>query len=158
MDPFTVDEETEDDEETEGEAEDYIPVEGSTRVSQNGAVTSDQAISVNGGSGEVLALRVSAEGFQEGGGEMRRVEGGEISAMGSSSSSNGGETQEGSDGWVQDQIDGLCCPICMEAWTSGGEHQVWLVYLLLFTLYSSDISRVNEAKLRDSNFCTIFNQ
>ncbi|KAL6337278.1 hypothetical protein AAG906_036592 [Vitis piasezkii] len=124
MDPFTVDEETEDDEETEGEAEDYIPLEGSTRVSQNGAVTSDQAISVNGGSGEVLALRVSDEGFQEGGGEMRRVEGGEISAMGSSSSSNGGETQEGSDGWVQDQIDGLCCPICMEAWTSGGEHQV----------------------------------
>nr|CAN79143.1 hypothetical protein VITISV_040461 [Vitis vinifera] len=105
MDPFTVDEETEDDEETEGEAEDYIPVEGSTRVSQNGAVTSDQAISVNGGSDAVLALRVSDERFQEGGGEMRRVEGGEISAMGSSSSSNGGETQEGSDGWVQDQID-----------------------------------------------------
>ncbi|RVX11898.1 hypothetical protein CK203_009350 [Vitis vinifera] len=116
MDPFTVDEETEDDEETEGEAEDYIPVEGSTRVSQNGAVTSDQAISVNGGSGEVLALRVSDEGFQEGGGEMRRVEGGEISAMGSSSSSNGGETQEGQTGGFR--IKSMVC-VALFAWKLG---------------------------------------
>lgn len=25
------------------------------------------------------------------------------------------------------EIDGLCCPICMEPWTSEGVHQVWLV-------------------------------
>ena len=116
MDLLTVDEET------EGEDEDYVPVERSTRVSQNGAVTSDQAISVDGSSDEMLAHRVTEEGFQEGGGERRRVEGGEVS-----SSSNGGKTKEGSGGWGEDQIDGMCCPICMEAWTSGGEHQVWFV-------------------------------
>lgn len=26
------------------------------------------------------------------------------------------------------EIDGLCCPICMEPWTSQGVHQVWLVF------------------------------
>lgn len=125
-----------DHEETQGEDEDYTPVEGSTRVSQNGAVTSDQAISVNGSSDEMLAHQVTDEGFPEGGGERRRVEGGEISAMPSTSSSNGGETKEGSGGWVDDQIDGMYCPICMDAWTSGGEHQVWLVCLRFFTLHS----------------------
>lgn len=31
------------------------------------------------------------------------------------------ESQE----WRSSEIEGLFCPICMEAWTNGGNHQVW---------------------------------
>lgn len=33
-------------------------------------------------------------------------------------------------------IDGLCCPICMEPWTSEGVHQVWLVLSVSFVPHS----------------------
>lgn len=34
----------------------------------------------------------------------------------------------GSQEWSRSEIEGLFCPICMEAWTNGGNHQVWYVY------------------------------
>lgn len=43
---------------------------------------------------------------------------------------NGVETascssKENEGGWNRSEIDGLFCPICMEAWSNGGDHQVW---------------------------------
>ena len=43
---------------------------------------------------------------------------------------NGVETascssEENEGGWNRSEIDGLFCPICMEAWSNGGDHQVW---------------------------------
>lgn len=37
------------------------------------------------------------------------------------------------------EIDGLYCPICMEAWTSGGQHQIWYPLSLSFYPHSSFI-------------------
>ncbi|PPR92466.1 hypothetical protein GOBAR_AA28203 [Gossypium barbadense] len=41
--------------------------------------------------------------------------------------SNAGESGENSQGneWNRGDIDGLFCPICMEAWTTTGDHHVW---------------------------------
>lgn len=44
--------------------------------------------------------------------------GGETTTSSLSQDSSGRE-------WSMSEIDGLFCPICMEAWTSGGDHQVW---------------------------------
>lgn len=33
--------------------------------------------------------------------------------------------------WNREEIDGLFCPICMEGWTTCGDHQVWFVLFVL---------------------------
>ncbi|XP_062166391.1 uncharacterized protein LOC133872796 isoform X2 [Alnus glutinosa] len=57
---------------------------------------------------------------EEGGHKRRRTEGGEACW------SNGVGSAEGSQGneWNRSEIEGLFCPICMEAWTSDGGHHI----------------------------------
>ncbi|GMP50304.1 hypothetical protein CsSME_00016974 [Camellia sinensis var. sinensis] len=60
----------------------------------------------------------------------RRTEGAQTSSSqgdGIGASSSGGECS-------RSEIDGLFCPICMEAWSNGGDHQVWCE-----NSYSSDL-------------------
>lgn len=47
--------------------------------------------------------------------------------------SNAGESGENSQGneWNRGDIDGLFCPICMEAWTTTGDHHVWSVHFTI---------------------------
>ncbi|XP_022962838.1 E3 ubiquitin-protein ligase RFWD3 isoform X2 [Cucurbita moschata] len=104
------DEETDDGEETvEGHAEenaDNVIEAQSPRASQTGPSRSGQA-------------RVSFW-VEEEEDKRRRTEGGE------GSSSNGVGSVEISQGneWNRNEIDGLFCPICMEAWTNYGEHHI----------------------------------
>lgn len=120
------DEEEEDEEEEEEEEEEEsddasveviqseVPV--ATVVEDNGATTSSQGVNMANvqGSGDDTADLGLGKSSQEKGKEAERDEKEEISV---------GEE------WNRNEIDGLCCPICMEAWTSGGDHQVWSVQL-----------------------------
>ena len=114
------DEETDDGEETvEGHAEenaDNVIEAQSPRASQTGPSRSGQA-------------RVSFW-VEEEEDKRRRTEGGEAS------SSNGVGSLEISQGneWNRNEIDGLFCPICMEAWTNYGDHHIWYVQLIFFPL------------------------
>lgn len=68
----------------------------------------------------VTSPRVSQPGPEENG-DSQRTEGGGVS------SSNGKVgSQENGEEWNRSEVDGLFCPICMEAWTNGGDHQIWL--------------------------------
>lgn len=42
----------------------------------------------------------------------------------------------------RDEIDGLICPICFEAWSSGGDHRVWLVFYVTVLYYTLLFSRL----------------
>lgn len=46
------------------------------------------------------------------------------------------EVSQGSE-WNQSEIDGLFCPICMEAWTNDGDHHIWYANFvpLIFQLF-----------------------
>ena len=47
-----------------------------------------------------------------------------------SSAVESGENSQGNE-WNRGDIDGLFCPICMEAWTTTGDHHVWFVYFTI---------------------------
>lgn len=101
-------EEEEEDEEEEGrEDEDYVPEVESPRVLQNGP-SIDEAL---------------GDRFEEEGHKRRRTAGGE--ACSSSSQENE---------WNRSEIDGLFCPICMDAWTNDGGHHIWC-HILLFSAF-----------------------
>ena len=63
--------------------------------------------------------------------KRRRTEGGEASC----SFANGSMSQESE--WNLTDVDGLACPICMDAWTNNGEHHICCnrkpLYLPYFT-------------------------
>ncbi|KAJ7976907.1 E3 ubiquitin-protein ligase RFWD3 [Quillaja saponaria] len=108
---YVIDEEEDEDEEEEEEDEEYIPVVGSPRVSQDGLSTSEQTRSFH---------EVFENGDEEEGNKRRRIEGGEAcssNGIGSVQSSQGNE-------WNRGEIDGLFCPICMDAWTNDGDHHI----------------------------------
>jgi hypothetical protein len=76
---------------------------------------------------------------EEGGHKRRRTEGGEACW------SNGVGSAEGSQGneWNRSEIEGLFCPICMEAWTSDGGHHIWC-QCLLFLAFISHVYEFSE--------------
>ncbi|KAG2690057.1 hypothetical protein I3760_09G169700 [Carya illinoinensis] len=94
-------EEEEEDEEEEdedhGEDEEYVPAVELHGVSRNGPIIHE-------------ALEY---GVEEAGYKRRRTGGGEAC----SSTSQDNE-------WSRSEIDGLFCPICMEAWTADGGHHI----------------------------------
>ncbi|XP_021682349.2 uncharacterized protein LOC110666242 isoform X2 [Hevea brasiliensis] len=108
---FEVEEETESHLESEEEEEDgddddeeYIPVANSPRVLGNGFLN---------------AGRVSVEEERS---KRRRVnpEGEEMRSL---IADENAECSQGRE-WNRTQIDGLFCPICMDAWTSEGDHHI----------------------------------
>lgn len=128
MELIDVEQEDDDEDESETEDEDYTeededetededePAEQhdatllrSSRVSQNNASTSAQAF-----------ISVREDNAVEEREDKRRRTEEEVS------SSNRDDSKEGYSGveWNRTEIDGLFCPICMEAWTSDGDHQV----------------------------------
>uniref|UniRef100_A0A7N1A4K8 RING-type E3 ubiquitin transferase n=1 Tax=Kalanchoe fedtschenkoi TaxID=63787 RepID=A0A7N1A4K8_KALFE len=101
---------TEDEEEDDEEEEEDVVVVGSdsTRVSQNEASSSGQAsVEIDDGSP---------------GRKRRRKKEGEALSLGDVDGAEGG-LSKGRE-WNREEIDGLFCPICMEAWTNDGVHQV----------------------------------
>ncbi|KAG8647200.1 E3 ubiquitin-protein ligase RFWD3 [Manihot esculenta] len=106
---FEFEEETENHLESEEEEDDeeYIPVVNSPRVVGNVSLNPGR-VSVE----EERSKRRRAEHGGEGGGETCS-----LIADENAESSQGRE-------WNRTQIDGLFCPICMDAWTSEGDHHI----------------------------------
>ena len=104
------DDDDEDYEEEDGDEEDYNdgeedgPVPPTPRVSSGSRSTPSQ---------EAVIARFSDNVAEENEVSRKTTEGGETT-----SSQGGGE-------WTRSEIDGLFCPICMDAWTNGGDHQIW---------------------------------
>lgn len=48
--------------------------------------------------------------------------------------SSGDEVSEGGE-WSATQIDGLFCSICMESWTTHGDHHIWYQFCTFFMNY-----------------------
>ncbi|XP_018842654.2 E3 ubiquitin-protein ligase RFWD3 [Juglans regia] len=90
-------EEEEEEEEDDREDEEYVPSVELHGVSRNGPIIY-----------EALEYGLEEEGYKR-----RRTEGGEAC----SSTSQDNE-------WSRSEIDGLFCPICMEAWTVDGGHHI----------------------------------
>lgn len=57
------------------------------------------------------------------GGKRRRIGSQETAAI-------DGESSQGSQ-WNPNEIDGLFCPICLEAWTNDGDHYIWFALNLI---------------------------
>lgn len=116
-------EEDEEGDEEEEEDEDYVAEDESVRVTRSGGEAAGEAAFENG---------VEEE---EAGNKRRRIEAGEALSL----SGVGTETGSGSQGsdckWSQ--IDGLFCPICMEAWTDDGDHHIWCEFIRFFFVISS---------------------
>ncbi|KAG5043793.1 hypothetical protein JHK87_007708 [Glycine soja] len=93
-----------DDEEEDDEDEEYVPAGAPPRVSHD-------APRVSTSNSEVVTLIESQN-------KRRRTEGGEASC----SFANGSLSQENE--WASPDVDGLLCPICMDAWTNNGEHHI----------------------------------
>ncbi|XP_054799201.1 uncharacterized protein LOC129303727 [Prosopis cineraria] len=105
------DEEDEDEDDDEDEAEEYIPLVQSPRASQGVSSASNQHDTI---------IQVPDDCVEEEGNKRRRTEGGETCSSlitGSANSTKGNE-------WNRADIDGLFCPICMDAWTNDGEHHI----------------------------------
>ncbi|KAL3029472.1 hypothetical protein AAZX31_03G165500 [Glycine max] len=100
------DDETDDEEEDDDDDEDeeYVPAGAPPRVSHD-------APRVSTSNSEVVTLIESQN-------KRRRTEGGEASC----SFANGSLSQENE--WASPDVDGLLCPICMDAWTNNGEHHI----------------------------------
>lgn len=105
-----TDEEEEDDEDEEDD-EEYVPAVASHRVSNN----APRVLSLN----SVIVIPDDSQNcVEDEGNKRRRIEGGEASCSFAIDGSQGNE-------WNRTDIDGLFCPICMEAWTNNGEHHIW---------------------------------
>ncbi|XP_057478689.1 uncharacterized protein LOC130766032 [Actinidia eriantha] len=90
------------DEEDYNDGEEDGPVPPTPRTSSGSRSTPSQ---------EALIARSSYNVAEENEVSRKTTEGGETSSQG------GGES-------TGSEIDGLFCPICMDAWTNGGDHQV----------------------------------
>lgn len=118
MDEFFDDEEEEEEDEDEEEEEDdeeYVPDVPSSRVSHGRRnPTSDEVI--------VVLDDERQNSVEDDRNKRRRTEGVEASA-----SSIPVESADGSqeNDWNRTEVDGLTCPICMDAWTDDGDHHVW---------------------------------
>lgn len=101
----------EEEEQMEDEEADYVSVVGSSRVSEALLSTAVQA--------EVLSPTAPASTTEDDK-EFSRVknEEGKTPPF-SDRDGEGGECSS------QSETDGLFCPICMQAWTSEGEHHIW---------------------------------
>lgn len=123
----------EDEEEEEGEQDDRPSVgQGLQSDEQLARVVQDHGVTTSS-QGDLNIINVQSSGNATEDGEMNEKEGTPV-----------GEKLD----W--DEIDGLFCPICLEAWTSGGNHQVWSVhsiaaafflFLLLFFFFLSKRKR-----------------
>jgi hypothetical protein len=78
------------------------------------------------GEDEEYVPELESPRVEEGGRKRSRTQGGEACCsygVGSAENSQGNE-------WNRSEIDGLFCPICMEAWTTDGGHYIWCQCLL----------------------------
>ncbi|XP_052174977.1 uncharacterized protein LOC127789921 isoform X2 [Diospyros lotus] len=100
------DEDYEEEADYEDEEEGFVLAVESSRVSYGGPPESSQ---------EAVIGHTRENAVEEDEDSTRRREGGEASS--SQGGDKGGE-------WSRGDVDGLFCPICMEAWSNGGDHQV----------------------------------
>ncbi|KAL5540796.1 hypothetical protein UlMin_042409 [Ulmus minor] len=112
------DEETEEEEEEEDEDDDDDDDENSTEededvveVLDSPGVSRDRARNV---------AEVELGNGDEERSKRRRTEAGEACSLGEVAT--GEDSQENE--WDRSQVDGLFCPICMDAWTNEGEHHI----------------------------------
>lgn len=92
---------------------------------------------------------VTVEGERESSSQRRDINGGKEGEAASSKVGSDGESGESGSG----EVDGLFCPICYEAWSSGGDHRIWYVLYFVLTfpvwkfgeLYCSIALMVNRA-------------
>ncbi|KAL6987345.1 RING-type E3 ubiquitin transferase [Sarracenia purpurea var. burkii] len=124
-----VDDHNEDEEEEEDEDEedsDYEEDEDDYNDDEDeGAVPPPPRVLVSSStpSQEAAINRSSENVIEENKVNRRKTGGGETSS--SQGNSKGGSEENASGGeWTRSDIEGLFCPICMEAWTNGGDHQV----------------------------------
>lgn len=116
-----VSEEDEDDEEDEEEEEDedddYVADDESLRVTR---------------SGEAAAVGEAAleNEVEEAGKKRRRIESGEVLSLSGVGTVPGSGSQGSECKWGE--IDGLFCPICMEAWTNDGDHHIWCKFMRFY--------------------------
>ncbi|KAI5319263.1 hypothetical protein L3X38_038971 [Prunus dulcis] len=108
------DEDDEDEEEEEEEDEDLIDTDYAVYIAslQHSGVSHNGA----GNSRETVA----SNGAEEWGRKRRRAGEGKTAScdgIGSAESSQGSH-------WTRNEIDGLFCPICLEAWTNDGDHHI----------------------------------
>ncbi|KAF7818657.1 E3 ubiquitin-protein ligase RFWD3 isoform X1 [Senna tora] len=98
--------------EEEDDDEVYIPLAHSPRASRDGPSSSNQPVT--------LIHEEPENRVEEEGNKRRKTEGREACSslgIGSAESNQGNE-------WNRSEIDGLFCPICMDAWTDNGEHHI----------------------------------
>ncbi|GER54283.1 transducin/WD40 repeat-like superfamily protein [Striga asiatica] len=145
------DEEEEEEDENEGEEEtedEDDNGDGAEEGELNG--NNGDGISVTTGttpSGEVVIIEdddATEEAERERGCKKGRVSG----------SGKGGETAslKGKDGgefgeFNRGEVDGLFCPICFEAWSSGGDHHIWLEQGLISCPQCKKNCRVKDIRL-----------
>lgn len=132
-------EEDEDETEDDGDSVEYIPA-----AEEGGSPAVDVA-----GDGADDSASDQARFGGEGGEKPRdgRLGGGGGGGEGCSPDrfGAGGDNPEASQ-WNRGEIDGLFCPICMEAWTDDGEHHMWSVFLFYILTALSSLSELNHLK------------
>lgn len=74
-------------------------------------------------------LAESSSAAEQLGGKRRRIGSQETAAV-------DGESSQGSQ-WNPIEIDGLFCPICLEAWTIDGDHYIWFALNLISSVILS---------------------
>lgn len=110
---YDEDEEVEEFEE-EDEEEDFIDADYAAYLSE--LLPSSFGHHAGGISGETE----SRDGAEKGGEKRRRIRGPGTLSLGGIGSAEGSQGNE----WNRSGIDGLFCPICLDAWTNDGGHRI----------------------------------
>ncbi|VVA41076.1 PREDICTED: E3 ubiquitin-ligase RFWD3 [Prunus dulcis] len=107
-------EEEQEEVEEEDEEEDFIDADYAAYLTE--LLRSSFGHHAGGISGETE----SRDGAEKGGEKRRRIRGPGTLSLGGIGSAEGSQGNE----WNRSGIDGLFCPICLDAWTNDGDHRI----------------------------------
>lgn len=100
---------------TEDDDDEVIVIEGEVVVIEGSARVSERRVTNSG----LASERIDGGNVER---KRRREHEGEVLKL---SDGDGIDGMSQGKEWNREEIDGLFCPICMEAWTNDGVHQVW---------------------------------
>ncbi|PQP95957.1 E3 ubiquitin-protein ligase RFWD3 isoform X1 [Prunus yedoensis var. nudiflora] len=114
VEEFEEEEEEDEEEEEEDEEDDFIDADYATYLAE--LLPSSFGHHAGGIAGETEARNGPEEGREK----RRKIGGPGTSSLGGIGSAEGSQGNE----WNRSVIDGLFCPICLDAWTNDGDHRI----------------------------------